>query len=281
MTSTLQLGPVALPYSLLLILAATAIGLALGKRVGRRAGVDPEPQAFRAFGLALVAARLAFVWQYKDAYLDAPWHVLDIRDGGWDAQVGVVVAWLYTLVAIRRQAVLRKPLLTAVGVATVLWMAGTISLLLLRDDVRLPGLALQTLDGTPTSLASLEGRPVVVNLWATWCPPCVREMPVLQRAQVEHPEIHFVFLNQGESPEKVQRFLARHALSLRNVLLDAKGLGGAHFNQAALPTTLFFDASGRLVDQRVGELSHATLAQRLGALKPGPSAALGRPAAAP
>lgn len=269
MTSTLQLGPLVVPYNLLLVLAATALGIALGKRVGRHAGVNPEPQAFRAFVLALVAARLAFVWQYKDAYFALPWSIFDIRDGGWDAQVGVIAAWLYTLVVIRRQAVLRKPLLSAVACATALWMVGTISLLLLRDEVRLPKLALQTLEGSATSLVAFEGKPTVVNLWATWCPPCGREMPVLQRAQAENPEIHFVFLNQGESPAKVQRFLAQHNLSLRNVLLDAKGLGGAQLNQAALPTTLFFDANGRLVEQRVGELSRATVAQRLASLKAG------------
>lgn len=276
MNSSLQLGPLVVPYSLLLVLVSTTVGVYLGQRVGRRSGVNPEPQAVRAFVLALLVARVAFVWQYKDAYLESPWGVLDIRDGGWDAQLGVIAAWLYSLVVIRRQVVMRKPLLIAVGCATALWFVGSIALLVLRDDVRLPKLALQALDGAPTSLASFEGKPTVVNMWATWCPPCVREMPVLQRAQAEHPEIHFVFLNQGESPEKVQRFLVRYSLSLRNVLLDAKGQAGAQFNQAALPTTLFFDASGRLVDQRVGELSQATMAQRLAALV----ASSGQPAAA-
>jgi thiol-disulfide isomerase/thioredoxin len=271
MNASLQLGPLVMPYGLLLIVAAIALGLYLGKRAGRVVGVDPEPQAFRVLMVAVVVARLAFVWQYKDAYLESPWGILDIRDGGWDAQVGVVAAGLYTLTVVRRQAALRKPLLTTVAWATALWFVGSIGLLVLRDDVRLPKLALQAMDGAPTSLASFEGKPTVVNLWATWCPPCVREMPVLQRAQTEHPEINFVFLNQGESPEKVQLFLARYNLNLRNVLLDRKGQAGAQFNQAALPTTLFFDGSGRLVDQRVGELSQATMAQRLGALVVGSS----------
>lgn len=112
---------------------------------------------------------------------------------------------------------------------------------------------------------------MVVNLWATWCAPCRREMPVLQQAQAARPEVHFVFLNQGESAERVLAFLGSQQLPLRNVLLDAHGQAGAQLGHRALPTTLFYDASGRLVDTRVGELSHATLAQRLEAMDPLPS----------
>ena len=89
---------------------------------------------------------------------------------------------------------------------------------------------------------------------------------MLQQAQIENPNVNFVFLNRGESAEQVNQFLVRHRLDLRNVLLDADGAIGAKFGQNAFPTTLFFDAKGRLVDRRIGELSRATLAQRLEAL---------------
>jgi hypothetical protein len=88
-------------------------------------------------------------------------------------------------------------------------------------------------------------------------------MPMLQIAQSEDPGTNFVFLNQGESADRVNQFLARHGLTLRNVLLDAKGEVGAKFGQNAFPTTLFFDAQGKLVSSRIGELSRATLLQRL------------------
>jgi len=97
-------------------------------------------------------------------------------------------------------------------------------------------------------------------------PTITNKVPVLQRAQADHPELHFVFLNQGESAETVERFLASRNLDLRNVLLDPNSQAGAHFGQSALPTTLFFDATGRLVDQHLGEFSPATLMQRLTAL---------------
>ena len=128
---------------------------------------------------------------------------------------------------------------------------------------RLPDLALTTLDVQPQSLASFAGKPVVLNLWASWCGPCQREMPTLQRAQQRYPGVQFVFANQGESLEKVQRYLALKGLALDNMLLDRHGQVARHFQQRALPTTFFFDADGTLVDTRTGELSDATLAQRL------------------
>ena len=137
------------------------------------------------------------------------------------------------------------------------------------SGVTLPALQMQSLDGRPVSLASYAGRPTVVNLWASWCGPCRREMPLLQQAQQAAPEIEFVFLNQGETPTVINDFLSQQRIVLRNVLVDDRLQAGSAFGQRALPTTLFFDARGRLVSTRIGELSAATLEQRLAELRPG------------
>ncbi|HWS73851.1 MAG TPA: TlpA disulfide reductase family protein, partial [Quisquiliibacterium sp.] len=110
------------------------------------------------------------------------------------------------------------------------------------------------------------GRPAVVNLWATWCPPCVREMPVLAAAQASKPGIVFVFVNQGEAGERVGQFLAPRGLALENVLLDPGGDLARSVGSRAMPTTLFYDAQGRLRDTHLGALSEATLAARLARL---------------
>lgn len=123
-------------------------------------------------------------------------------------------------------------------------------------------------DGQPVRLGDFRGEVVVLNLWATWCPPCVREMPVLHQAQIDRPGVNFVFLNQGEPADKVRAWLRARQLPMRNVLLDANRQAGAAFKQRALPTTLFFDAQGRLVGTRIGELSAATLDERLRGLTP-------------
>lgn len=275
---TLQLGPLSLPYTLLLALAAVVLANVLGTRLGRRLGVDLEPALFRVFLATVVGARLAFVWQYRSAYFAEPWSVLDIRDGGWDAQLGLVFGWLAALWLARIKPAQRKPLLTTLAVASAFWIAGSVALLLqTQDEVLLPELALVRTDGTTQSLRSFSGKPTVINLWASWCPPCRREMPALQRAQAEQPQVHFVFVNQGEPPAKVLGFLAAEKLALYNVLLDPKGQTASTFGHRSLPTTLFFDACGRLVDTRVGELSQATLAQRLAALSPVPGTACAGP----
>ena len=77
--------------------------------------------------------------------------------------------------------------------------------------------------------------------------------------------MHFVFLNQGETADKVGTWLRARNLHMRNMLIDETRAAGAAFKQSALPMTLFFDAQGRLVSTRIGELSAATLAERLAA----------------
>lgn len=88
-------------------------------------------------------------------------------------------------------------------------------------------------------------------------------MPVLHEAQGRHPDVNFVFLNQGEEREQVARWLEGRRLPLRNVLLDPKRQASAVFQQKGYPTTLFFNARGELVSSRLGELSAATLDERL------------------
>lgn len=267
MSNTLQIGPLTFPFQLLLVFAAVALALFVANFLGRKAGMDAETPLFRLLLLALLAARLGFVIQYREIYFATPLDMLDIRDGGWQPVAGVAAAWIGALVMGWRRPSARRPIMSALAVATLVWGLGTAALASQPAyTTELPSISLTGVDGRPVALSAFAGAPVVVNLWATWCPPCQREMPVMAKAQADHLGIHFVFLNQGESQTKVQAYLAAHNLGLRNVLLDTQGQAGEHFGQKALPATLFFDAQGRLVDTRIGELSHATLSQRLQAL---------------
>lgn len=265
MNQALQIGPLALPYALLATMAAVSLGWFIGKRAGRAAGIDAEPLLWRMLLVGLFAARLAFVWQWRGPYLDEPLSILDIRDGGWDTTSGFAVACLYGLYRVRGQDMLRKPVIAAVLTTGMVWVLGSFAIMLWpRHQVPLPQLSLNSLDGNAVSVAGFAGKPTVINLWATWCPPCQREMPVLQQAQAANADVNFVFVNQGETPDAIRGFMDRHKLRLHNVLVDARLQAGSAFGQRALPTTLFFDERGRLVGTRIGELSAATLAERLG-----------------
>ena len=119
-------------------------------------------------------------------------------------------------------------------------------------------------------LAALAaGKPMVVNLWATWCPPCRREMPVLAAAQKQETGVSFVFVNQGEAGAgaTAQRYLSIEKIELTNVLLDQGARLGREVGSGSLPTTLFYDANGRLVDTHLGQLSAASLASKLSKLR--------------
>ena len=268
MTQALQIGPLALSYSLLATLAAIALGWFAGQRLARSAGIDAEPLLTRMLVVSLIAARLAFVWQWRGPYFGDPLTILDIRDGGWEPTVGLAAACLYGLYRVRSQIALRKPMLAAVLTSGLVWLVGSVAITLgARDAVPLPQLTLASPEGRAVSLSGFVGKPTVVNLWATWCPPCQREMPVLQQAQAANAEVNFVFVNQGETPDAIQRYMSRHQLTLQNVLVDAQLQVGSALDQRALPTTLFFDARGQLVSTRIGELSAATLAERLAALR--------------
>ena len=136
--------------------------------------------------------------------------------------------------------------------------------------------ALSGLDGGAVSLVALAaGKPLVVNLWATWCPPCRLEMPLLAAAQRQETGVAFAFANQGEDIFTVQRHLENDGLVLANVLLDPGKSMGEKAGSMALPTTLFYDAGGRLVASHQGALSAESLASRLRHLRaaaPAPSA---------
>lgn len=256
-----------LPSGFLLISGATCLGLLTLWIFSRVQDVDTWRVSQRLLLVGVLVARISFVFEYRNGYLEDPWSVLDIRDGGWDVQTGIVAAWLFAILALKERAAPRTPLIAALSVASVVWGLGSMALAMQSRDQELSAVPVPTTAGDSASLAQFKGKPTIVNLWATWCPPCQRELPLLQRAQADHPEAHFVFLNQGEGVDRVRAFLASRGFVLRNVLLDLKGQAGAEYGGGALPTTILFDAQGRLVETHIGELSAGTLAESLDKLR--------------
>ena len=157
---------------------------------------------------------------------------------------------------------LRKPLLLVALAIGLAWIALP-GALRFGDDpsvAMLDALPVAMLTGPANGLvARAAGRPLVVNLWATWCAPCRHEMPLLAAAQRTRPEIAFAFANQGEDVATAQRYLADSGLALDHVLLDPGKAIGAAIGSRALPVTLFYAADGRLVDTHVGALTAGSL----------------------
>ncbi|MBY0400545.1 TlpA family protein disulfide reductase [Myxococcota bacterium] len=113
-------------------------------------------------------------------------------------------------------------------------------------------------DGSSTpsgslDLASLGGRVVLVNFWATWCEPCEREMPAMQRLYARLPRDRFelVAISIDEEPEKIGEFVERYALSFPIALDPGKRVATA-YQTMGVPESLLVDAQGRIVERYVG-----------------------------
>lgn len=259
-----SVGPFVLSTAALLLVAAILVASTLAEWFRRRRGLDPGPILWKMLVAGLIAARAVFVLRHHDLFATQPWSALDLRDGGLDATAGLLVACVVGAELTRRHPPLRRPLLASSLAGMALWLGGTLMLQAFAPPhAPLPDLSVRRLDGGTLPLRSYQGKPLVVNLWATWCPPCRREMPALGAMQARRPEVHFVFVNQGESAQAVRGFLASQGLRMDNVLLDAAGQLGARTGSVGFPTTLFYDARGVLRFRHVGELSEATLREKL------------------
>lgn len=116
-----------------------------------------------------------------------------------------------------------------------------------QGDARPPALELPGLDGRAHSLADYKGQVVLVNFWATWCPPCVHEMPSLARLAKRLHGRPFVVLavNVGDSPAEVRAFLRRIRVDLP-VLLDQHGNSPGAWKVYGFPTSFLIDREGKI-----------------------------------
>lgn len=271
---TVNMGPFPVPVAQLTLVLGLLTALAVGRMLGRNqtpggksAGIGATLSDMLLIGI--VAARVAFVVSWFELYQQELWRVVDIRDGGFTFWAGVLAAVLVAVWQGMRRAALRRPLSIGLLSGAVVWGALTVALGLIQPVQSLrPEVALTTLTGERVTLAELaDGQPLVLNLWASWCPPCRREMPVLAAAQQQTQDVRFVFANQGEDAAATLRYLAASQLALGHVVLDPGAALGKAIGSRALPTTLFYSASGQLVDSHLGELSAASLASQLKKLR--------------
>jgi thiol-disulfide isomerase/thioredoxin len=271
---SLSIGPLALPVGPLKLLFAFLLASWVSKRVLARASkVDASaPELSKLAGdtllnallVGLLAGRLVFVAQYAQAYESEPWTILDLRDGGLNVWAAVMIgaAW----VAWRQHAVpaLRRALWVGTTLGLAVWLSAS-ALLSYSQPRTLPELSVIDLDtGRSALMPQLSpGRPRVINLWASWCGPCRQEMPMLAAAQQREKSVDILFVNQGESAEVVRAYLDTHHLNLSHVWLDPHANLGPALGSRGLPTTLFLDADGHLVDAHMGVLNGPALASKL------------------
>lgn len=122
-----------------------------------------------------------------------------------------------------------------------------------------PAIAMTDFEGESFELADYEGKPLVVNFWASWCPNCVAEMPDFEKVhQATKGEIEFLGINQSDARGAAEDLAHQTGVTYR-LAADPQGKIFQAFGAAGMPTTVFIDAEGNVVDVVVGQLSKDTL----------------------
>ncbi len=118
-----------------------------------------------------------------------------------------------------------------------------------------PNFGLQSTSGQSVRLSQFRGRPVLLNFWATWCPPCRAEMPLVQKVfenqALADRGLAIMGIDLGEDPETVKGFLKSNGLSFP-VLLDTQQIVAGEYNIRSIPTTFFVNKDGIIRDVRIG-----------------------------
>jgi thiol-disulfide isomerase/thioredoxin len=265
----LTIGPLLLPAGLWLSLLA----LAAASLVWRRQLVRAVPEAnqddtpLMLAGLGMLGARIGFVALYWREYLNEPWSLIRITDGGWWWPGGVAAIVLGAIALGWRRVVLRRPLLLATTAAAGIgglaaFVAGTWSP---ASESRIPELQVQNFSGHAQPLH--DGRPTLINLWATWCPPCRREMPALVAGAQRYPDIRFVLVNQGEDQATVGAAASQWRIPEALLALDQDSAVSTALGVRGFPTTLIVAADGRILARHTGEVSGASLAALVEAIE--------------
>lgn len=210
----------------------------------------------------ILGARIGFVVVNWSDFAARPFDIFKLWQGGFHPFAGWAAGIAVFLTALLREAKgAIKPL--AFGGVAALIAYRVVTAMLPLPDIMLPQEQLVAVDGGQGIELAGRDRPVVLNLWATWCPPCRREMPMMTELAAETPDVDFIFANQGEENRQILGFLMRQNLPLDGMFRDPQSRLMPVLGAFGLPTTMVFDADGRLVAGQVGEVSRAALTQMI------------------
>ena len=283
MPEVFRLGPFLIPTLKLGMMLAFFLAEHFAQRSAKRANLDVGHIAGIAssgFWTGLVAARIGFVLTNLEAYRADPPTALYLWQPGYSPVVGLVVgllvvaAQLWALKPALRVPNLR-PLASGFGIGAAFFglLYGSTAVPTAANADSRSGapvkIALVNLEGKAVSLEGLRGRGVVVNFWATWCPPCRREMPMLNEVAAEYAPrgVTVVGVDVNEPFQTVADFISQSKFTYpiwldpqsRDAKLERSQVLFNKYGGAGLPTTLFINPDGTLRSKIVGELSRGSL----------------------
>ncbi|MFB2532466.1 redoxin family protein [Paracoccus sp. p3-h83] len=268
--NAVSLGPLVFSTERFTAILAIAAFLIAAEIIGRGRRAAIATWAWQVVVIFVIAGRLGHVALNLGAFWPGLWRIAAIWQGGFWWPAGLVAAWGWTVWRLRPVALWPHAALPvgAAGLAVLLMTALTSA----PAPRPLPDLALAHVDGRGATVpADLAGRPMVINLWATWCPPCRRELPMLIDTAAATPDVTFLFANQGETASVVRDHLTQAGLAMPDhMLLDpASGLA-SHYRLRGLPVTLFIGTDGQVARLHLGEIAPEVLARDIARLRAAP-----------
>ncbi|HRP77487.1 MAG TPA: TlpA disulfide reductase family protein [Aquamicrobium sp.] len=266
--NAVSIGPLVFAPDRFAAILAIAAFLAVGEILARKVNERFSPWAWGATVAFVIGARAGHVIRHLDAFLAEPTRMVYIWQGGFLIWAGAGLAFAYTLFHFRHA--LRLASWTALPTAAAVFVAlVVVQLAAGAPATPLPsGDIFRTLAGEPFRPGDLEGEPLVVNLWASWCPPCRREMPMMADVATETADARFVFVNQGEAASTIRQYLDAESLDPDHVVLDGLGEFARHYRVPGLPATLFIGADGTLQSVHMGEISREGLLAGIERIQP-------------
>lgn len=140
-----------------------------------------------------------------------------------------------------------KRLLTVLALGLLFNTGGHAAGFEARASTPAPALEAKDLKGVPKTLANYQGKVVLLNFWATWCPPCLREMPSMERLRVKMAgqPLEIVAVDSAETAADVNAYLSKMKLGFP-ILLDPDGSNTRRWKVFGLPTSFLLDAEGRV-----------------------------------
>ncbi|MFS0782127.1 TlpA family protein disulfide reductase [Bacillus sp. 1P06AnD] len=128
----------------------------------------------------------------------------------------------------------------------------------LEKGMAAPNFTLKNLDGKEVQLSSLKGKNVIINFWATWCPPCKEEMPDLQKFYAEYGQNVELLAINNDPYNDVKGFAGSYGITFP-VLLEDKTHVSETYEIIAFPSTYFIDKKGNIAYKHIGQITYEQL----------------------